>query len=85
MLILATQKNKLGADFVLQGNLSPVSLFTNEPDILENNVRHIMSAFPKNQGHIFNLGHGIHPTTPMDNVARLVDLVEKYSQNKNHD
>jgi uroporphyrinogen decarboxylase len=34
-------------------------------------------------GHIFNLGHGILPETPVDNVRRLVDFVHEYSQRMN--
>jgi uroporphyrinogen decarboxylase len=36
-------------------------------------------------GHIFNLGHGILPTTPVDNVLALIDAVHEYSAREHHD
>ena len=36
-------------------------------------------------GHIFNLGHGILPTTPVDNVLTLIDAVHEYSARAHHD
>jgi uroporphyrinogen decarboxylase len=60
-------------DIVIQGNLDPLALIVGG-SALENSVDEILRAF-KHRPHIFNLGHGILPQTPLENVQRLVDLV----------
>lgn len=59
----------------LQGNLDPLALVAGGP-ALETEVAAILDAF-KGTPHIFNLGHGILPHTPIENVERLVALVRK--------
>jgi uroporphyrinogen decarboxylase len=59
----------------LQGNLSP-GVLVDGGDRLRGDVEAICRAVPKNR-HIFNLGHGILPHTPIENVGRLVDLVRQ--------
>lgn len=58
----------------LQGNLDPAALYGNE-ESLRQEVSRILAARPSGCHHIFNLGHGIYPDTPPDNVARLIDMV----------
>ncbi len=71
-----TDARKLvGNDFALQGNLDPVSLF-GSPDTIEKQVKSILAEGGK-QGFIFNLGHGILPPTPVENVRRLVQTVKE--------
>jgi uroporphyrinogen decarboxylase len=60
---------------VVQGNLDPLLLVAGGPE-LERQVGAILSGL-KGVPHIFNLGHGIVPETPPDNVARLVELVRR--------
>ena len=62
----------------VQGNLDPITLFAPE-DVLEARVKEILALAANRDGHIFNLGHGIVPGTPVDNVIRVVDCVKKYS------
>ena len=62
----------------LQGNLDPVALFA-PPDSVRAAVRRVLDAFGPAPGHIFNLGHGILPRTPIDSVAAAVDEVRTYS------
>ncbi|MBI1279202.1 MAG: uroporphyrinogen decarboxylase [Anaerolineaceae bacterium] len=69
----------LGDNVSVQGNLDPVTLFA-DWDALEARSRHILDSVHGKPGHIFNLGHGILPETPVDNVRRLVDFVHEYSQ-----
>jgi uroporphyrinogen decarboxylase len=69
---------RLGAGVAVQGNLDPVLLFTS-PQTIENAVRDILRRANGRPGHIFNLGHGILPETPVDNVLRLVEAVHEYS------
>jgi uroporphyrinogen decarboxylase len=62
----------------VQGNLDPVALYA-EPAYLKKRAKEILEAAGGKPGHIFNLGHGILPTTPVDNVLRLVDYVHTLS------
>jgi uroporphyrinogen decarboxylase len=57
----------------VQGNLDPLLLASGGPE-LDRQVAAILDTL-KGVPHIFNLGHGIVPETPPDNVARLVELV----------
>ena len=68
-----------GDDRAIQGNLDPVALFA-PPDEIERQVRAILDRAGNRPGHIFNLGHGILPDTPVDNVRRVVELVHELSE-----
>jgi len=48
-------------------------------------VQRILQQAGGRAGHIFNLGHGILPTTPVDNVLALIDAVHEYSAREHHD
>jgi uroporphyrinogen decarboxylase len=66
----------IGEDRAVQGNLDPVALFAPRPE-LERRVRDILRRAGGRPGHIFNLGHGILPDTPVDQVRAVVDLVHE--------
>ena len=66
-------------DVSIQGNLDPVALYANRA-YLRQRVHRILQQADGRPGHIFNLGHGILPTTPVDNVIALVDYVHTMSQ-----
>jgi uroporphyrinogen decarboxylase len=68
---------RLGA-VSIQGNLDPVALYADRA-YLRQRVQHILQQAGGKPGHIFNLGHGILPTTPVDNVIALVDAVHTLS------
>ncbi|MBI1294053.1 uroporphyrinogen decarboxylase [bacterium] len=68
----------LGDDVAVQGNLDPVTLFAPWPE-LQKRAQIVLDQVGGRPGHIFNLGHGILPQTPVDNVKRLVDFVHEYS------
>lgn len=70
---------RLGDAVGVQGNLDPVVLFSNRRTIHET-VRDILRRAQRRPGHIFNLGHGILPETPVDNVLALVEAVHEYSR-----
>jgi uroporphyrinogen decarboxylase len=70
--------SRIGYDVAIQGNLDPVVLF-GPVDLIEKEVKWILGRAEGRAGHIFNLGHGILPNTPVDHVARLVDLVHEWS------
>lgn len=67
---------KIGFDKAVQGNLDPVTLFAPREVLLERAAKVLEQAANRN-GHIFNLGHGILPETPTDNVKALVDFVHQ--------
>jgi len=70
---------RLGYGVGVQGNLDPVALFAGVPEI-RRRVRAILDQAAGRPGHIFNLGHGILPETPVDHVRALVDAVHEMSR-----
>ncbi len=62
----------------VQGNLDPVLLFSERSALREQTSR-VLAEVAGRPGHIFNLGHGILPGTPVDNVIALVDMVHELS------
>jgi uroporphyrinogen decarboxylase len=62
----------------LQGNLDPAALFA-PPERVREAARKVIDSFGAQPGHIFNLGHGLQPKTPVESVAALVDEVRAYS------
>jgi uroporphyrinogen decarboxylase len=69
----------VGHDVAVQGNLDPLTLFAPLHEI-ERRVEDILHRAGGRPGHIFNLGHGILPTTPIEHVAATIDMVHKLSQ-----
>jgi uroporphyrinogen decarboxylase len=70
---------RLGDSVAIQGNLDPIALFA-PWDALKTRAASVLDQAGGRAGHIFNLGHGILPETPIDNVKRLVDFVHEYSR-----
>ncbi len=68
----------VGKDVAVQGNLDPVALFA-PADELERRVVAVLEQAGGQPGHIFNVGHGILPGTPVENVRLTVELVHKLS------
>lgn len=66
--------DRLGPNVAVQGNLDPVLLLGPRTELLAQAQRVLEEAAGR-PGHIFNLGHGILPNTPVDNVKALVDAV----------
>jgi uroporphyrinogen decarboxylase len=62
----------------VQGNLDPVLLFAEWKE-LQSRAEGILRLAAKRPGHIFNLGHGILPETPVDNVKNLCKFVQEHS------
>ena len=69
---------RMGYNMAIQGNLDPIVLL-GQRDLIEKEVKRILDEAGGRPGHIFNLGHGILPNTPVDNVAFLVEAVHRYS------
>ncbi len=66
----------IGHDRAIQGNLDPVVLLTT-PREIRRRAKEILDQAAGRPGHIFNLGHGILPQTPVENVVALVDAVHE--------
>jgi uroporphyrinogen decarboxylase len=76
---LAEGWKMVGYDIGIQGNLDPAALFAPLPEI-KRRVKGILDQAEGRPGHIFNLGHGILPNTPVDHVRAVVDMVHEYSR-----
>lgn len=68
----------LGDQVAIQGNLDPVALFAPLP-VLRRQVEDILQRAGSLPGHIFNLGHGILPETPVENVRAVVEMVHEWA------
>ncbi len=69
---------RIGYNVGIQGNLDPAILLTTKP-LIKERVRDILYRAENRPGHIFNLGHGILPQTPVENVISMVKFVKKWS------
>lgn len=72
---------KLGKRIVVQGNLDPCALFLPKEKI-DDRVKDILWKGDAAKGHIFNLGHGVLPQTPVENVIALVEAVHTYGSKR---
>ncbi|MBF0133893.1 MAG: uroporphyrinogen decarboxylase [Magnetococcales bacterium] len=76
---LAQARSRLGPGFALQGNLDPAILYAS-PQRIRSEVRRLLEAFGKQNGHIFNLGHGMEPNIDPNKVPVLVEAVREESR-----
>jgi uroporphyrinogen decarboxylase len=67
----------VGQGHAVQGNLDPITLFA-PLEVIELRVKEILRAANGRPGHIFNLGHGIVPTTRVENVQAVVRMVREF-------
>ncbi|MEW5946014.1 MAG: uroporphyrinogen decarboxylase [bacterium] len=65
---------RLGGRFAVQGNLDPAALFL-PPEKIRERVDDVLARAAGAPGHVFNLGHGIHPDTPVEHAVAMVDAV----------
>jgi uroporphyrinogen decarboxylase len=68
----------VGHDMAVQGNLDPVALFAS-PKEIRSRVADVLDRAGNRPGHIFNLGHGVLPETPVDHVIAMVEAVHDLS------
>jgi len=77
---IGSARQRIGNKVTLQGNMDPCVLYAS-PDRVEQEVASVLSSFGEGKtGHVFNLGHGIHPTVDPENMTRLVDSVHRLSE-----
>ena len=74
---LAEGWRRVGYDRGVQGNLDPAALFAPTAEI-ERRTRAILAEAGGRPGHIFNLGHGVLPETPLDAVQAVIDTVKSW-------
>ncbi len=74
-------RNQLNTQKILQGNFDPSILYGNKKNI-ESETIGMIEGFGR--GHIANLGHGVYPDTPLENVKVFVDTVKNFTYNKSH-
>ncbi len=68
-------RRKIGDRVALQGNLDPTVLYASHENI-RLRAREVLDSFGQGSGHIFNLGHGILPDVPPENLKALVDFIK---------
>jgi len=68
----------VGHDVAVQGNLDPVALFA-APREIKSRVAEVLRRAGGRDGHIFNLGHGVLPETPVDHVIAMIEAVHELS------
>lgn len=76
---LAEAWKRVGYDVAVQGNLDPAVLLA-KPAEIKRHVRAILERAAGRPGHIFNLGHGVLPETPVDHVIAMVEMVHELSR-----
>ena len=74
---LAEAWRRVGYDVAVQGNLDPVVLL-GPSELIRARVEQILRSVNGRSGHIFNLGHGILPETPVENVQAVVEMVRQF-------
>jgi uroporphyrinogen decarboxylase len=74
---------QIGWEKPIQGNLDPVALLAPWRE-LKYQTDTVLQAAANHPGHIFNLGHGIFPNTPVEHVQRVVDYIHEQSAKNRH-
>jgi uroporphyrinogen decarboxylase len=76
---LADAWKSVGYDHAVQGNMDPTVLFA-PLDVAKKHAKRVLASAGGRQGHIFNLGHGILPETPVSTVEAIIDYVHRESE-----
>jgi uroporphyrinogen decarboxylase len=75
---LADARRAVNDGKALQGNLDPSALYAS-PETIREQVARVLGSFGKGHGHVFNLGHGIHPDVPPEHAAAMIAAVHELS------
>lgn len=75
---LATARAKVGDSVALQGNMDPSVLYAS-PERIREEVKIILNSYGKGPGHVFNLGHGIHPEVDPEHAGAFINAVHEFS------
>jgi len=71
-------RRRVGDKVALQGNLDPVALYAS-PASIRAEVKQILADFGPGSGHVFNLGHGVHPDILPEHVGAMIEAVHEFS------
>ncbi|KHD09028.1 uroporphyrinogen decarboxylase [Candidatus Thiomargarita nelsonii] len=80
-LPLSVARSRVGDKVALQGNMDPCVLYAS-PERIRDEVASILASFGEGNGHVFNLGHGIHPQIDPEHVKGFIDAVHDLSRIK---
>jgi uroporphyrinogen decarboxylase len=75
---LADARNQVNGRVALQGNLDPCILYSS-PERIREETALVLKSYGHGPGHVFNLGHGIHPDVDPEHAAVLIDAVHELS------
>ena len=75
---LADARRQVGDRVALQGNMDPCTLYAS-PERIREEVALVLESFGKGSGHVFNLGHGIHPEIDPDHAGVFIEAVHELS------
>ncbi|MBW5408129.1 uroporphyrinogen decarboxylase [Morganella morganii] len=75
---IADARRRVGSKVALQGNMDPSMLYA-PPTRIEAEVASILAGFGQGEGHVFNLGHGIHQDVPPEHAAAFTESVHRLS------
>ncbi|MBH93174.1 MULTISPECIES: uroporphyrinogen decarboxylase [Idiomarina] len=75
---LGDARGRVGGQVALQGNMDPSVLYA-KPERIEEEVQTILQSYGSGTGHVFNLGHGIHPEVDPEHAAAFINAIHKYS------
>jgi uroporphyrinogen decarboxylase len=75
---LAEARRRIGDRAALQGNMDPCVLYAS-PERIRAEVETVLASYGRGNGHVFNLGHGIHPDVDPENVRVFIDSVHELS------
>jgi uroporphyrinogen decarboxylase len=76
---LADARARVGDRVALQGNIDPCVLYAS-PAIIQQEVGKVLASFGNGNGHVFNLGHGIHPEVDPEHAGALIEAVHTLSK-----
>ncbi|MTC62302.1 uroporphyrinogen decarboxylase [Providencia alcalifaciens] len=76
---IADARRRVGDKVALQGNMDPSMLYA-PPARIEQEIQHILAGFGQGEGHVFNLGHGIHQDVEPEHAGAFVDAVHRLSR-----
>ena len=77
-VVIGAAHHRVGDKVALQGNMDPAILRA-KPEVIRGEVKRILGSFGQNDGHVFNLGHGITPDINPDNAKIFIDAVHEFS------
>ncbi len=72
-------RRRVGDQVALQGNLDPSVLYAS-PEHIREQVARVLASYGKGNGHVFNLGHGIHPGIKPDHAGAMIEAVHELSR-----